>query len=356
MNSRAALPIRALCLATLLLLAACSGKSSATVAEEPTRVSIRVAGTGPAAARLHFHGAIASRDEIRLSFKVGGVIRQLAVNAGDSVRRGQLLAAIDLAEIDAQVAQVQQLADKAARDLQRGERLRSDEVISLEQLQNLRTQSETVAAQLRAARFNQSYARITAPADGTVLRRLAEEHELVPAGQPVLVFGTSGRGYILKAAIADRELVQLQVGDEAQVRLDAAPGVAIAATVSELTRAADPATGLFPIELKLAPTTLTLASGMVGEAVLQPASGRSAGSAGSLVRLPASALVAADGNHATVFIAVGDRARKREVQVAFIDGDDVAINSGVSAGEQVVSAGAPYLDDNSLIKASAAAP
>jgi multidrug efflux pump subunit AcrA (membrane-fusion protein) len=95
---------------------------------------------------------------------------------------------------------------------------------------------------------------------------------------------------------------------------------------------------------------------MVAEAVLQPASSHNAGTAGSLVRIPASALVAADRNHATVFIAVGDRARRREVQVAFIDGNDVAINSGVSAGEQVVSAGAPYLDDNSLIKASAAVP
>jgi hypothetical protein len=66
MNPCAALPIRALCLTTLLLLSACSGKSTATVADEPTRVSIRIASTGPAAARLHFHGAIASRDEMRL--------------------------------------------------------------------------------------------------------------------------------------------------------------------------------------------------------------------------------------------------------------------------------------------------
>ncbi len=242
MNSRNALPATALYVTALLALAACGARPAGTVADEATRVSIQAATTGPAAARLHFHGAIASRDEMRLSFKVGGVIRRIAVEAGDTVRRGQLLAEIDQAEINAQVAQAEQLADKAERDLQRGERLRSDEVISLEQLQNLRTQQQTAAAQLRAVRFNQAFARITAPGDGTVLRRLAEQHELVPAGQAVLVFGTSDRGYVLKAAVADRELVQLRVGDKARVRLDAAPGQWLPATVSELTRAADPAT------------------------------------------------------------------------------------------------------------------
>jgi membrane fusion protein, multidrug efflux system len=351
MKSCHALRPTALCTSALVMLTACSAKTVTSVVAEPARVSTTVATSGPANARLNFHGTIASRDEMRLSFKVGGVIKRLAVEAGTPIHRGQLLAEIDLAEINAQVAQSQQLADKAARDWQRGEQLRSDEVISLEQLQNLRTQQEMAAAQLRAVRFNQSYARITAPADGTVLRRLAEEHELVPAGQPVLIVGTSGRGYVLKAAISDRELVQLHIGDQALLQLDAAPGQTIAATVSELARAADPATGLFPIELKLAATTLTLASGMVAEAEVQPAA---AGAA--LVRIPASALVAANGDQASVFVAAGNRAHRREVQIAFIDGANVAIRSGVVAGESVVSAGAPYVDDNALIKASASTP
>ena len=351
MIARHALCITTLCASALVALTACGARRATTVVAEATRVSTAIATTGPANARLHFHGTIASRDEMRLSFKVGGVIKSMAVEAGASVRRGQVLAEIELAEINAQVAQSEQLADKATRDWQRGERLRDDEVISLEQLQNLRTQQQLAAAQLRAVRFNQSYARITAPADGTVLRRLAEEHELVPAGQPVLIVGTSGRGFVLKAAISDRELVQLHIGDQAQLKLDAAPGQTIAATVNELARAADPATGLFPVELKLATTTLTLASGMVAEAEVQPAT-----AGATLVRIPASALVAANGDKATVFVATGDRARKREVRIAFIEGADIAIASGVAAGESVVSAGAPYLDDNGLIKASASAP
>jgi RND family efflux transporter MFP subunit len=239
-------------------------------------------------------------------------------------------------------------ADKAQRDLQRGERLRADEVISLEQLQNLRTQYEMAAAQLRSARFNRNYAVITAPSAGTILRRLSEEHEQVPAGQPVLLLGSATRGHVMRAAIADRELLLLKRGDVARVELDAAPGQFIQGTVTELATAADPATGLFPIEIQLAPTTLALASGMVARAHLQPGV-----QGATLARIPAGALVAANGDHASVFVQQGDRARKREVQIAFLDGDEVALRGGVVAGEVVITAGAPYLDDNELIQVAA---
>jgi membrane fusion protein, multidrug efflux system len=334
-------------LGATLLVAACERSHPAT-ASAATRVATAVATSGAATPGIHIHGVIASRDELRLSFKVGGIVKRMTVEAGDSVHKGQLLAEIELAEVNSQVAQAQEMASKAERDLQRGERLRADEVISLEQLQNLRTQYEMAAAQLRSAQFNRSYAVITAPSDGTVLRRLAEEHELVPAGQPVLLLGSATRGYVVRAAISDRELLLLKRGDAARVELDAAPGQPLQGVVSELARAADTATGLFPIEIQLATTAMPLVSGMVARADLQPANGGP-----TLTRIPAGALVAANGDHASVFVQNGDRAQKREVQIAFLDGDEVALRSGVTAGESVVSAGAPYLDDNQLIKVAA---
>lgn len=347
MNRRFRLAHAGMLLATTLTMVGC-GASSAPPASNPTRVSNALAGSGPATPGVHIHGFIASRDEQKLSFKVGGVVKRIAVEAGDSVKQGQLLAEIEPAEINAQVAMAREQADKAQRDLQRGERLRSDEVISLEQLQNLRTQYEMAAAQLRSADFNRSYAVITAPSAGTILRRLVEEHELVPAGQSVLLLGSAARGHVMRSAIADRELLLLKRGDVARVELDAAPGQTIQGTVTELATAADPATGLFPIEIQLAPTTLALASGMVARAHLQPGA-----QGATLTRIPAGALVAANGDHASVFVQQGDRARKREVQIAFLDGDEVALKGGVTAGEAVITAGAPYLDDNELIQVAA---
>jgi len=324
--------------------AACRGGAGGSAPAPATPVGVTRAIEGPAFPTIEVHGVVANRDEMRLAFKVGGVIRRLPVDAGDSVRRGQVLAEIDLTEIDAQLAQATELDAKAARDLERGERLYADQVLSLEQLQDLRTQRRLAAAQLRAVQFNRAHAMITAPAAGVVLQRLAEEHELVAAGQPVLIVGSEARGYVVRAAVADRELPQIHLGEAVTVRLDAAPGRELAGTVSQRSRAADPATGLFPIEVQLAPTDLVLASGLVASLRLRPAQ-----AGGLLTRIPAGAIVEADGGRASVFVLDGGHARRREVQIAFLDGGEVALRGGLSPGDTVITDGAPFLDDGERV-------
>lgn len=331
-----------------LLLAGCRGDPPPAATSAAPAVATTQATVGPARAVIGFRGVVAFRDETRLSFKVGGVVRHMSVDVGARVRAGQALADIEPAEVDAQVTQAQQQDDKAARDLERGEKLRAEEVISLEQLQNLRTLREMAAAQLRAARFNRQRAVIVAPADGTILRRLAEQDESVQAGQAVLVLGSASRGLLVRAAISDRNLVQLRRGDRVGVTLDAMPGTELSGSVTSLALAADPASGLFPLEVELDPTQQTLASGMVATLRIAPPAGGE-----QRVRVPASAIVAADGDRASVFVVEGGKAHKRAVRVAFLDDTQVALASGVRAGEAVVSAGAPYLDDGERVSATA---
>lgn len=335
-------------LAALLVLSAC-GRGPATPAANTAATVVGAAqvGAGPDLPALQLHGVIASRDEARLSFKVAGVIARISVEAGESVHAGQTLAEIEPTEIDAQLRTARELDGKATRDLQRGENLYRDEVISLEQLQNLRMQHEMTAAQLRSAQFNRSFARITASADGVVLYRLADTHELIAAGQPVLVVSSGTRGYVLRAAVADRELLPLRLNLAAAVTLDAAPDTHLAGHVTLLSRAADPATGLFPVEITLQPTELRIASGMVASARLQPGSGA------TLVRIPAGALVTAEAMHGVVFVLQDGRARRRAIEIAFADGAEIAVRSGLRRGETVITDGAPFLDDNELVAVAA---
>jgi RND family efflux transporter MFP subunit len=329
----------------LIPLGACSKKTSQAT-RTPTYVKLAPAFEGPALPALAATGLVMAKDELRLSFKVGGVIQQIDVQAGDRVRKGQSLARIEPTEIDAQLEQARQMADKANRDLARGERLQADEVIALEQLQNLRTQAAVAAAQLRSAQFNRGYASITAPRDGVILRRLAEGRELVPAGQPVLVLGAEDRGYIVRMGLSDRDVVQLARGDAVEVRVDALPDVVLKARVSEVGGAADERSGLFPVEARIETGEQRLVTGMVARLSLHPAKG----SAGRLVYLPIGAVLDAEGGKAHVFVAEAGIARRREVQVAFISPDGVALRSGLNAGDQLVAVGAAYLDDGDPIK------
>jgi multidrug efflux system membrane fusion protein len=342
---RMARPTLSAVLAGAVLLSACS-EPVADYAAAPTPVRTQPAGSGPSVPSIATNGIVAIRDEMRLSFKVGGIIKTLRVREGDAVRKGAVLAEIELAEINAQVEQARQLAEKAQRDLARGERLHSDQVISLEQLQDLRTQAAVAQAQLRSAEFNRGYAVITAPVDGIVLRRHAEERELVTAGQPVLTVGARESGYVVRSALSDREIVQLKLGDVAEIRMDAYPGQTFRGTLSEIAGASDARTGLFPVEVRFDSPPVALASGLVAKLRIRP----SAGEAHSLTYVPIAAIVEGNGHRASVFVVEGDHARRRDVRVAFITPDAVALAEGVEPGEQVVTDGALYLEDNELIE------
>jgi len=347
-TTRLAAAITALAvLVVLTYAAALSGCSSRAADSAPhhTPVHVAAATAGPATPAILTNGVVANKDEVRLSFKVAGIIRSIHVEEGQPVRAGERLAEIEQTEINAQLEQARALADKARRDLARGERLYADEVISLEQLQDLRTTAATARAQLQGVQFNRGYSVITAPADGVVLRKLAQERELVPAGQAVLVVSAHGRGYVVRAALADRELVQLKLGDPAEVRLDAYAGRLLHGTLSEISGAADEKTGLFPVEVRLESPPPALASGLVAKLRLAPAAGR----ARALTYVPIGAVVEGSGDVASVFVVDGSRARRREVRVAFIDPSGVALAAGVAPGERVVTDGALYLEDNDPI-------
>jgi RND family efflux transporter MFP subunit len=332
-------------LSALLGLTAC-GKQPAQTVQPATPVRVQAATTGPASPAIATHGIVAIKGEMRLSFKVAGVIKSIRVREGQEVRQGERLADIELTEVDAQVQQARQLADKARRDAERGERLYEDQVVSLEQLQDLRTQASVAQAQLNAVEFNRNYAVITAPGDGVILRKLAEERELTPAGQPVLILGTHDRGYVVRAALSDREVVQLRLGDPAEIRLDAYPNQTIAGSLTEIAGAADSPSGMFPVEVRFDSVPVALASGLVAKLNLHSSAAR----ARQLTYVPIAAIVEGDADRASVFVVNGDRAKRRPVRVAFIGADAVALDDGVQPGERVVTDGALYLQDDEHIE------
>jgi membrane fusion protein, multidrug efflux system len=337
--------MKAFLLVTLVLLVACTQQVQQETAR-PTPVRVQAATTGPATPAITTNGIVATKDEMRLSFKVGGVIRAIHVQPGEQVKKGQRLAEIELTEINSQVEQARQLASKAQRDLERGERLYNDQVISLEQLQDLRTQANVQQAALRSTEFNRGYSVITAPGDGVVLGKLSEERELVPAGQPVLILGAREGGYIVRAALSDREVVQLKLGDPAEIRMDAYPGQAIAGTLAEIARAAEERSGMFPIEVRFDSVPVQLASGLVAKLRLHSAASRTH----RLTYVPIGAVVEGDGNRASVFVVDGDKVKRRSVRIAFIAPREVALADGLQPGERVVTDGALYLEDEEHIE------
>src|SRR5262249_7984151 len=232
--------------ATLTILAACSRPAAqhpslTDAAARPVRIA--AVAESSLSRPVTGTGTLGAKDELTLSFKVGGVVARVLVDAGDRVPRGQVLATLERREIDAAVAKARSAEEKAARDVARFERLYTDSVVTLVQLQDARTVLRAARADLDAATFNQRHATIVAPAAGAVLGRRANPGELVASGTPVLTLASAARGAVLRVGLPDRDVVRVRAGNPAAVRFDAYPDRVFAGRVREIAAAATPGTG-----------------------------------------------------------------------------------------------------------------
>src|SRR5579863_5831027 len=170
-------------------------------------------------------GLITTEDEAKCAFKIGGVIDHIYVKEGQRFHKGQLLASLKLTEIESGVLQAQLNVDKADRDYQRAANLYKDSVATLEQLQNSKTALDVAQKQLDAVAFNKQYAFIYAEQDGFVATKIAKEGEVISGGSPILAIKVinGSKGWVLKAGLSDREWAAVELGNNADVRIDAYP-------------------------------------------------------------------------------------------------------------------------------------
>jgi multidrug efflux pump subunit AcrA (membrane-fusion protein) len=163
------------------------------------------------------------------------------------------------------------------------------------------------------------------------------------------LFGERDGGFVVRAALADREIVNVKLGDKGEIRMDAFPGQAMSGTIVEVASAADQRSGMFPIEVLFDSQPPRLVSGLVARLQLKPTS-----ESPPLTYVPIAALVEGDGDRASVFVLEQGKtpliANRREVRVAFITKDSIALESGLAAGESVITDGALFLENGEAVE------
>jgi RND family efflux transporter MFP subunit len=342
-----------------MVLSGCSRGETQSVGAPVRAVSVATAQSVPLDRTLHAVGLLTPKDEARLAFKAGGVIDSITVEEGQPVQAGQTLAVLKQAEIGATVEQAREAADKARRDLERGRALLADGVTTEEAVQDLTTAYHVALAVQRGADFNAAHSRIEAAADGVVLRKLAEANEVVQAGQTVLVVGGAKRGWVVRIGLADRDVVRTHLGDSARVEFDAWPGQSFAGRVSNISSAADSATGTFTVEVQVEPDAPGVAAprmaaphfvqGLVAKVAL------SGESEGAVQVIPLQALVEANDKEAGVFILdpSAKTVRRLTIQIGRISGTSIEVLNGLPPGAQVVTDGAAFLENGDIVRIAA---
>jgi membrane fusion protein, multidrug efflux system len=327
-------------------LHACSSTAADPSSTSPPPVPVKTSTVHYAlmAQPVRASGVVANKAELRASFKTGGIVARVAVDEGQVVKRGQVLATLSSTEFDSGVEQATLAVTKYERDQRRVQQLFDGKAATREQLDDVTTGLSMARAQLRSVQFNRNHSVIVAPSNGRVTKRMVEPNELVAPGQPVMIMALDDAGWIVRGSVSDRSIVRLAVGDHATLSLQAFHETPLAATVSELAIAASPPLGTYEIELRLdAQAPSQLRAGMIADIALSPSTKR------SLALIPASALRDGVGNKASVWTVQQGAVRRTPVVVAYFLGDNAAIEAGVAEGSQVVSEGAAYLVDNSQV-------
>ena len=326
--------------------AACSHKVGG--ASAPPMRTVHVASVAGASLdnSLHAMGLLTPKDEARLSFKVGGLVQSVYVEEGQSVKAGQVLAVLKRVEVDASLEQARQGSAKAQRDLERGRALLADGVATEVEVQDLNTAFQVANAALRSSEFNAAHARIVASVGGVVLRKLAEANEVVQAGQTVIVLGGANRGWIVRVGLADRDVVRLVLGDAARIEFDAWPGRIFGGRVTNISSAADPATGTFSVELQLDAGGAHFVQGLVAKVTLSPKDA----AAGMVI--PVQALLEANDKEAGVFVLdPGTRVVHRvNIQIGRMSQGSIEVLDGLASDAQVVTDGAAFLENGETVR------
>ena len=330
----------------LLSLAACKNtkddkettKTEDLLSVKVTPVSMRAEQESISAA-----GVLSSKSELKLAFKTGGMIKKMYVNEGSYVKAGQLLAELDMSEIDAQVNQSKLGLQKAERDLERVKKLYADEVATQAQLDDATTAADFSKQQVQTAAFNQKLSRIYAPANGVVLRKIADQGELIVPFSPAIILGTGGNEYVVNVGLADREIVKIKNGQTAEIQLDAYPEESFTGRVSQIAQTVNPATGTYETELTINSRGKRMISGFIAKAEIP------IGGSKQLLSVPVACLTEAESNTAKVFVLEGNIVRKRTVTVGKIFQDYAEITDGLELNEQVVLDGAGFLSDGQKV-------
>ena len=338
-----------LCAIFSLLFACKSGdqKEKAIIQQDTIPVKIVSLVEEDADAEIITSGYFTTNDETMLSFKNGGVINRIYVKEGDQIAKGQLLASVNPTEIGSQVAQVQLSLQKAQRDYDRANKLFKDSVATLEQLQNAKTALDVAKQQIQSAKFNEGYTAIRATKNGYVLRKLANDGQIVGLGTPVLqINGASDGNWILKVGLSDKQWSVLKVGDRATISSEALSGQMLQAKVSRKAESIDPQSGTFGVELALSDGKVKgLAAGLFGKARIFPSKKQRS------FTIPYDALLDGGENEGYVFITNDNRtAKKVKVQLGAIQKEKISVTGGLEDASAVIISGSAYLTDGSKIR------
>jgi RND family efflux transporter MFP subunit len=204
-------------------------------------------------------------------------------------------------------------------------------------------QLKVTRARLATAERDLSDASISSPVTGEITRKHVEVGELVEAGTPLFDIAKIDRVKVV-VHVSELEITRIHKGQEAEISVDGHPGVVFRGSVNTISAQADPQTRAFPVEILVVNDRAErLLPGFIGRARIRGSTFENA------ITVPEEVVVQRDGGP-VVFVATGDTASARPVQLGFAARGKVIISEGLKPGDQVIVTGQQSLRNGDRIQ------
>jgi membrane fusion protein (multidrug efflux system) len=285
-------------------------------------------------------GVTEAASDVTFSAEIPGRVGFVGPELGETVKKGQVLAKINLSSLWAQQKQAKASYDLAEKTHGRLDTLGAD-LVSEQKLDEAKFSKRGARAQLAAINADLSKGVIRSSMSGVVTTKNVERSEFVNPGTPLYRI-VDHSTIIVEAQLAETQVAQVRSGSQVEVRVDALDQ-SFTGTVAAVLPAADPVSKTFTVRVEVANPDLAILVGMsaelrIGARVHQ-----------ELVLVPQDVIVEGQGTR-SVFVANNGSAAERQVSLGPVAGDRVAVLEGLEAGDELVVTGQRYLTDGQSIR------
>jgi len=290
-------------------------------------------------------------EEVTLHAKVSGYVSKMNVDFGDKVKAGQLLATLEVPELQAELETAQAAKQKAEADYNNAHLIYSrllavnqdhPNLVAQQELDTAQANDLTTTAAIAAAKANfekfqamLNYTQITAPFDGVVTHRYADPGTLIQAGTAsdtqVMPLVRVSNNYRLRLdfPVSVDYVKDIQTGAPVEVRVDSLNGKTFTGTISRFARQVDNNTRTMITEIEVPNPSLELMPGMYAKVMLKVAQHSQA------LAIPVEAV--AGEKKTTVLVLNRDRQiEERSVRLGLETPEKLEVLSGLQEGDLVI--------------------
>ena len=334
-------------------LAGCAGDAPAP---EPVRPAIVAHPEADGGRVEQFAGVVRARYETPLAFRIGGKLATRAVEVGQRVVAGQVLAELDADDVDLQVAAMRAQLVAAQADLQlavaerdRYQAMVERQLVSASQYEARQAQADAasarvdqIRAQLAVTRNQAGYSALKADHAGVVTAIHAEVGQVLAAGQSVLSLAREDELEVV-ISVPERSRTLFSAGDDAAVELWAQEGTRVPGRVREIAPEADPLSRTYAARVSFDTDDAAAWLGQSARVYFLRAGG-------SALSVPLSALHADEGRPALWVVdpATGT-VSLRPVEIGPYGEDRVPVLAGIEPDDWIVTAGVHLLREGQAI-------